>query len=140
MRRRTIGTVAKAAGVNVETIRFYERKGLIIRPEPVATSFREYPLETVERIRFVKRAQELGFTLAEIKDLLRLSDGEYGTRADVKDLAESKLSSIRQKINDLAQIENMLQELVDRCTGQGSVSECPIIRALSPNSSGFSRE
>lgn len=130
MSRQTIGTVAKAAGVNIETIRFYERKGLIQQPSPVSTSFREYPAGTVERIRFIKRAQDLGFTLVEIIDLLKLSDGENGTRAEVKRLAELKLGSIRKKIADLRQMETTLQDLVCKCSGRGNVPGCPIIQAL----------
>ena len=133
--RQTIGTVAKAAGVNVETIRFYERKGLLLQPKPISTSFREYPQGTVERIRFVKRAQELGFTLAEIIDLLNMSDGEGGSRADVKELADRKLGLIRQKIDDLRKMETTLRDLVDRCSGQGDTSGCPIIEALTSSES-----
>ncbi|MCC9601362.1 MerR family DNA-binding protein [Stieleria sp. JC731] len=130
MKRQTIGTVAKAAGVNVETIRFYERKGLVQKPVPVSTTFREYPPGTAARIRFIKRAQNLGFTLAEITDLLKLSDGDTGSRADVKRLAELKLVSIRQRIIDLQQMETTLQELVCQCSGRGDVRGCPIIQSL----------
>lgn len=130
----TIGKVAKAAGVGVETVRFYERRGLIERPSSVSTSFREYPAEAVEQIRFIKRAQELGFTLAEISELLQLACTTTSSRSDVKQLAQNKLSAIRKKIVDLQSIEATLSQLVKDCSGRGDLSGCPIIDAITNDS------
>lgn len=134
MKRQTIGTVAKQAGVNVETIRFYERKGLLEKPKPISTSFREYPSGTAERILFIKRAQELGFTLSEIGELLKLTQLDTPSRGEVKTLATTKLESIRQKISDLQRMESTLQQLVNQCSGRGGLTGCPIIKALSDSS------
>ncbi|EMI20428.1 MerR family transcriptional regulator [Rhodopirellula maiorica SM1] len=125
-----IGKLAKAANVNVETIRFYERRGLLHRPDPIKTTFREYPPEAVDRIRFIKRAKDLGFTLSEISDLLQLEQKTGASRREVKTLAESKLTIIRGKIADLQRIESTLSELVVQCSGRGSLSGCPIIQTM----------
>lgn len=126
----TIGKAAQAAGVGVETIRFYEKRGLVIRPELKGGKYREYPPTVVTRIGFIKRAQQLGFTLAEIQDLLRLSDTPDSNRRQVKDLAERKATSIRKKIADLQRMEKTLSRLVRDCSGHGEVAGCPIIEAL----------
>lgn len=130
MTRFTIGKVAESAGVGVETIRFYERRGLIEQPTPVRTSFREYPQAAVNRIRFIKRAQELGFTLSEVAELLLLSDKSGATRKSVKDLAAKKLLLIREKLDDLRHMEATLAKLVDDCSGKGPLHGCPIIEAI----------
>ena len=130
----TIGKLAKATGVNVETIRFYQRRGLLQRPDPIKTTFREYPPEAADRIRFIKRAKNLGFTLSEILDLIQLEQKTGASRREVKTLAESKLEIIRGKIADLHRIESTLSELVVQCSGRGSFSGCPIIQAMSHES------
>lgn len=130
MTRFTIGKVAQAAGVGVETIRFYQRRELIDEPRAISSSFREYPEAVVDRIRFIKRAQALGFTLEEIRDLLEFSDAPQRSRQDVKQLAEKKLVAIRQKLVDLQQMEVTLSKLVNQCSGRGSVKGCPIIEAI----------
>ena len=126
----TIGKVAQAAGVGVETIRFYQRRELIDEPLAISSSFREYPETVVDRIRFIKRAQALGFTLEEIRDLLEFSEAPQRSRQDVKQLAEKKLVAIRQKLADLHQMEVTLSQLVNQCSGRGSVKGCPIIEAI----------
>tara|TARA_R110002073_G_scaffold8761_3_gene46872 strand:+ start:21057 stop:21470 length:414 start_codon:yes stop_codon:yes gene_type:complete len=126
----TISKVAKAAGVGVETIRFYERKGLVDRPIPQRTAFREYPPPVVDRIRFIKRAQTLGFTLSEISELLELSERAGASRKRVKELASQKLAIIREKLSDLIQMEITLATLVEDCSGHGPVAGCPIIDAI----------
>ena len=131
MKRQTIGVVAGKAGVSVETIRFYERKGLIEKPQAISTTFREYPPGIVDRILFIKSAQALGFTLSEIAELLGLTKLESNSRSEVKFLAQDKLSSIRKKIESLQQIEATLENLVHQCSGQGSIVGCPIIEAIS---------
>ena len=130
MKRLTIGKVAQQAGVNVETVRFYQRKGLVERPVPKSTSFREYPSGTCERIVFIKRAQTLGFTLKEIAELLSLADNPSGKRSEVRALAEKKLNAIREKLLDLGRMEQTLSALVGKCSGRGRISGCPIIDAI----------
>ena len=125
----TIGRLAKAAGVGVETIRFYEKRGLLARPKAVG-AYREYPQEATERIRFIKRAQELGFTLAEIVELLQFADRPNADRREAKLFASQKVEEIRAKIEDLKAIEKTLSQLVERCSGHGPMEGCPIIETL----------
>lgn len=124
----TIGAFAKAAGVNVETIRFYQRKGLLPKPDKPYGSIRRYGEADVARVRFVKSAQRLGFSLDEVAGLLRLDDGAHCDEARV--LAEQKLEDVREKLADLQRIESVLAQLVDDCcASQGTVS-CPLIVSL----------
>ncbi|WP_176514536.1 Hg(II)-responsive transcriptional regulator [Pseudomonas ceruminis] len=124
----TIGAFAKAAGVNVETIRFYQRKGLLPEPDKPYGSIRRYGETDVARVRFVKSAQRLGFSLDEVAGLLRLDDGAHCDEARV--LAEQKLEDVREKLADLQRIESVLAQLVDDCcASQGTVS-CPLIVSL----------
>lgn len=134
MSKLTIGKVAESAGVGVETIRFYERRGLVEQPKKLG-GFREYPGATVERIRFIKRAQELGFSLAEIEQLIALNDDQSGSRAEVKQLAGRKLEEIREKIQDLKRLAATLSELHKRCSGRGSIAGCPIIESITKSPS-----
>lgn len=123
-----IGGFAAAAGVNVETIRFYQRKGLLPRPRRAYGSIRRYGAADVARVKFVKSAQLLGFSLQEIADLLALEDGTRCAEARVA--AEQKLEDVRAKIEDLRRIESVLAQLVDRCgSGRGTIT-CPLIAAL----------
>jgi len=123
-----IGGFAAAAGVNVETIRFYQRKGLLPRPRRAYGSIRRYGGADVARVKFVKSAQLLGFSLHEIADLLALEDGTRCAEARVA--AEQKLEDVRAKIEDLRRIESVLAQLVDRCgSGRGTIT-CPLIAAL----------
>lgn len=124
----TIGAFAKAAGVNVETIRFYQRKGLLAEPQRPQGGIRRYGQADVARLSFVKTAQRLGFSLDEIAELLRLEDGTHCTEASR--LAEYKLQDVRAKLADLARIESALSELVSACqAGKGEVC-CPLIASL----------
>lgn len=126
----TIGKVAKQTGVGIETIRFYERNGLINDPPRRASGYRQYPSDTVERIRFIKQAKELGFTLAEVEELLSLKVSPGKTCADVKRKADQKMSDVEAKIKQLGQIRRALQALTKQCTGRGPTSDCPILDAL----------
>ena len=126
---RTISKLAKALGVNVETIRFYERQGLIDQPNKPETGYRHYPDETVNRIRFIKRAQGLGFTLDEIANLLSLNDRPCG---QVQELAEHKLSAVKEKMADLRRLEKALNALLKQCRSNDDDSHCPIIDSLLP--------
>lgn len=124
----TIGRLARSAGVNVQTIRFYQRLGLIAKPPRPSGGVRRYSSDTVVRIKFVKRAQALGFSLDEIALLLGLSDGEHC--AETKALAEKKLTTVEEKISDLVAIQNALKALVAECSKGSRSSGCPIIDAL----------
>ncbi|GAB4179314.1 MAG: Hg(II)-responsive transcriptional regulator [Erythrobacter tepidarius] len=124
----TIGIFAKAAGVNVETIRFYQRKGLLPRPEKPHGSIRRYGEADVTRVRFVRSAQRLGFSLNEIAELLRLDDGTHCGEASR--LAEHKLEDVREKLADLARMEAVLSELVRACHARKGKVSCPLIASL----------
>ncbi len=124
---RTIGRLAEEAGVNVETVRYYQRQGLLSHPPRPQQGFRQYPPESVERIRFIKRAQRLGFTLPDIRELLDLDDGHC---EEVQALAEKKLAEMDARIRDLSRMRESLSELLQQCrAGQGS-PQCPLIRSV----------
>ncbi len=123
----TIGVVAKAAGVNVETIRFYQRKGLLSEPDKPYGSIRRYGPADVARVKFVKAAQRLGFSLDEVAGLLTLDDGTHCDEA--RELAEQKLADVRAKLAGLRRIERVLARLVRDCARHGTVS-CPLISTL----------
>ena len=124
----TIGEFAALAGVGVETVRFYQRKGLAPEPPRAVGAIRRYGAADVERLRFVKSAQSLGFSLDEVAELLRLEDGTHCKEASY--LAESKLADIRGKLAELSRIEAALSGLVKAChVGRGKVS-CPLIAAF----------
>ncbi|TAL90301.1 MAG: Hg(II)-responsive transcriptional regulator [Candidimonas sp.] len=124
----TIGTFAKAAGVNVETIRFYQRKGLLPEPDKPYGSIRRYGKVDVTRARFVKSARRLGFSLDGIAELLKLDDGAHCDEASL--LAEHKLQDVREKIVDLSRMETVLSELVRACHARKGNLSCPLIASL----------
>ncbi len=126
----TTGEVAKQGGVNLESIRFYERERLLPKPPRTASGYRMFAPDDVRRIRFIKRAQELGFSLKEIKELLALRFDADTSCADVRQRAEAKLSDIDQKIADLRRMKKALARLTTACPGTGSTSECPILESL----------
>ena len=126
----TIGELAKSTGVGVETIRFYERKRLIAQPERPASGYRRYDDEAARRIRFIRQAQELGFTLAEIRQLLELRLDPRRSCADVRAEAERKIESIDGKLTSLGVMRNALLEITRSCSGEGPTSECPILDAI----------
>lgn len=130
MSAMTIGQLAKSAEVGVETIRFYEREGLIEEPPRRASGYRQYPAETVERVRFIRRAKELGFTLKEIKELLSLRAAPRTRCADVRRRAEAKVRDIDEKVRTLQAMRKALTKLIAECSGQGPVTDCPILEAL----------
>ncbi|WP_238134241.1 Hg(II)-responsive transcriptional regulator [Calderihabitans maritimus] len=136
MKGLTISQVAKQVGVNVETVRYYERLGLISKPPRTESGYRLFPHEVIGRIKFIKRAQELGFTLSEINKLLGLADSENFDCHEVRQFASQKLREIESKIRDLEKIKIVLQDLSSRCPGQGSISQCPIIETLSGEGGG----
>ena len=124
----TIGVLAEAAGVNVETIRFYQRKGLMPEPEKPYGSIRRYGAAELARVRFIKSAQRLGFSLEEVGELLKLEDGARCSEA--RQLAEQKLVDVRQKLSDLQRIESVLAGLVARCSAVRGRVNCPLIASL----------
>jgi len=132
MESLTIGKVARLAEVGVETIRFYERKGLIDEPPRRESGYRQYPKETISLIRFIKRAKELGFTLREIKELLelRVDSSATATCDEVRNLAKEKIASVRDKIRMLQRMEAALTRLVGSCQRRVVTSNCPILEAL----------
>jgi len=131
MTAMTISKVAKKAGVGIETVRFYERKGLVDQPlKPPSGGFRVYPAETAERIRFIRQAQELGFTLREIQELLSLRTDPATDCADVRERAQTKLDEVNRKIALMKGIQTALKKLIAACPGQGALRVCSIIDAI----------
>ncbi len=124
----TTGALAREAGVHVETLRYYERRGLLPEPPRRPSGYREYPESAVALVRFIRRAQALGFTLREIEELLALrslSDCDA-----VRRVAEAKLADIEVRLRDLRRLKRVLRELTDRCREEGSAGHCPIVEAL----------
>lgn len=130
MNELTIGIVAKQTGVAVETIRFYERQGLLAEPARRPSGYRTYAPPVVRRLRFIKRAKALGFSLREIGDLLSLRVDGNSTRADVRARASAKIGEIEVKLRQLDQMKHALESLAASCTGKGPTGECPILEAL----------
>ena len=127
----TIGQLAKKAQVNIETVRFYERRGLMPEPKRTKSGYRQYTMQDVSRLLFIKRAKALGFTLKEISELLSLKIDENSLCGEVKELALDKIEAIEEKIHDLQKIKKKLQELVNLCESETKTSsECPILEAL----------
>ncbi len=137
MERDTLrtGQVAARAGVNIQTLRFYERRGLLKVPKRRPSGYREYPVDAVRRIRFIKHAQELGFTLREIEELLRLRDDQRASCSEVQASAQAKIAQMEQKIRHLRAIKRALDVLVRSCTRDGATRECPILEALDEQTS-----
>jgi Zn(II)-responsive transcriptional regulator len=126
----TIGRIAKGAGIGIETVRFYEKEGLIDPPARTRSNYRIYPQSDMLRLRFIKRAKKLGFTLKEIKELLSLQLDPQATKAEVKQQTEAKIADIELKIKDLTRMKEVLESLDACCNGQGPTSDCPILGAL----------
>lgn len=124
----TIGVLADLAKVNVETIRFYQRKGLVPEPERPYGGIRRYTDADLGRVRFIKASQRLGFSLDEVGELLKLEDGTHCEEA--RDLAEHKLHNVREKLADLRRIETALSQLVARCGSARGAVKCPLISSL----------
>lgn len=125
-----IGEVAERGRVNLETIRYYEREGLLPKPPRLPSGYRMFPESAVSRIRFIKRAQELGFSLAETRELLSLRFDPNSDCSDVQRLARAKLNDIEQKIRALQSMKRVLRSLAEACPGCGPSTDCPIIESL----------
>lgn len=126
----SIGQLAKRAGVGVETVRFYEREGLLAEPERRQSGYRQYQSDTVNRLLFIRRAKELGFTLKEISELLSLRVDEDKTCADVRQQAEAKIADIEDRIRTLQRMKRALAKVTRQCSGSGPTSECPILESI----------
>ena len=136
MEHLTIGELAKRGGVNLETIRYYERVGLLQKPPRTAAGYRIFPDDAPRRLRFVKRAQELGFSLREIKELLALRIESGKTRDDVRRRARDKIAQIDEKLRGLRRMKSALVKLTAACHGNGPVSDCPILEGLDQGPEG----
>lgn len=128
-----IGELARRAGVGVQTVRYYERRHLLPTAARRASGYREFTPAALDRLRFIRRAQELGFTLTEIAELLALRLDPHTTAADIKARAEQKIEDINRKLRDLERIRHALGHLAGRCRGgHAPTGECPLLEALGP--------
>ena len=125
-----IGQVAKETGLSVHGVRFYEREGLLEKPAREPSGYRNYSPDVVPRLRFVRRAKELGFSLQEISELLALEGATDASASDVKRLAQTKLSDLEERIRALQRMRRALRKVLEECPGQGPTSGCSILRTL----------
>jgi MerR family mercuric resistance operon transcriptional regulator len=130
MDKLSIGELARQAKVNIETIRYYERRGLISEPPRNKSGHRQYTVEAVRRTDFIKRCQTLGFSLKEIEEILELRITPESTCADMKSRVSEKLMDVDKKINELDKIRDALSRLLKRCSGKGPIGNCPILEEL----------
>jgi MerR family transcriptional regulator, copper efflux regulator len=126
----SIGQISKQSGVSVETIRYYEREGLLEKPERKESGYRQYNEGVLDRLSFIQQAKNLGFTLSEILELLSLEIKTGTTSKDIKQMAQSKLDNIEEKIRLLKRMQRTLKDLVTQCSGKGTVEQCPILNAI----------
>jgi MerR family transcriptional regulator, copper efflux regulator len=137
MKALTISKAARQAGVGIETVRFYERQGLIEQPpKPLGSGVRTYSPDMVARIRFIKEAQQIGFSLREIRELLTLRADPSADCSDVREQAVTKLEGVRRKIEQLQQIGAALETLIAACPGRGGLQACSIMDALTQRPNG----
>ncbi|MFQ5736451.1 MAG: MerR family DNA-binding protein [Thermodesulfobacteriota bacterium] len=125
-----MGRLARLAGVNVETIRYYERRGLLPVPGRTRAGYRDYPPDAARVVRFIKRAQGLGFSLKEIEELVPLSGDSGSTCGDIRDTAQRRLDDIEMKISQLQSMRGTLKRIVKTCPGKGPLSNCSILESL----------
>lgn len=125
-----IGGVAEQGGVNLQTVRYYEREGLLPKAPRLPSGYRSFPESAVRRVRFIKHAQELGFSLAEIRDLLFLKEDEGAGAQEMRERAKAKIAAIEEKIRTLRAMKDALTALAEQCPGCGPLTECPILDAL----------
>jgi MerR family copper efflux transcriptional regulator len=131
METMTIGRLAKAAGVNIDTIRYYERNGLLPSAARRVSGYREYDGAAVARLRFIRRAKDLGFSLSDIAELLSLSSDRRNDMQGVKRKAEQHAAEVERKIAELERMRRGLETLIAACPGHGELAHCPIVAALS---------
>jgi MerR family copper efflux transcriptional regulator len=130
MAAMTIGRLAKDAGVNIDTIRYYERNGLLPKPVRRASGYREYTAADLDRLSFIRRSKDLGFSLAEIAELLSLTAARTNDMRGVKKKAEERLEQVEFKIKELQRVRRGLKTLIAACPGHGELDGCPIVAAL----------
>ncbi len=130
MKPLTIGRLAREAGVNLETVRYYERRGLLQKPPRSASGYRLFPSDAARRLRFIRRAQDLGFSLKEIRELLSLRVSRRTTSKDIRTRTESKIADIEARIKSLESMKSALRKLMNGCEGCLPLSECPILESL----------
>ncbi len=130
MEELSTSQLARVGGVNLETIRYYERRGLLAKPARTPSGYRIFPSDAARRLRFIKRAQELGFSLNEIRELLALRMRPGAKQGDIKSRAEAKIADIEQKIQALQAIKRSLRQMTERCDACGPLPECPILESL----------
>jgi MerR family transcriptional regulator, copper efflux regulator len=130
MKSLTIGRLAKQAGVNLETVRYYERRGLLPKPPRSASGYRLFPSDAARRLRFIRRAQELGFSLKEIRELLSLRVSRTTTSKDIRARAEAKIADVEAKIKSLEAMKKTLNKLTKVCDGCSPLAACPILDSL----------
>jgi len=126
----TIGKLAKHADVSIDSIRFYERKGLLEEPTRTESNYRVYSREAAKRLRFIKKVQKLGFSLGEIHELLAVSHDSSASKADIKQITREKIADVRSRIEDLTRMLKALEQLDGCCDGHGPLGECPILKSL----------
>lgn len=136
MEKFNIGLLAKKAKVNVQTVRYYERRGLLPEPPRRESGYRQYSLADLARLKFIRHAKELGFSLKEIEELLSLRVDPNTTCADVKRRTEAKIDDVEEKIRALQRIRDALTHLAGLCRGRGPLSECPILEAFNSRNLG----
>lgn len=129
-----IGDLAKRAGVGIDTVRYYEREGLLPQAQRRSSGYRMYDVDDIQRLRFIRRAKALGFTLPEVRELLALSSREDGDMAAMKAAARQKLADVDAKIAELTRIRDGLDALIEVCPGQGVLARCPILNAIAEES------
>lgn len=134
-----IGTVAKRTGLGIETIRYYERQGLLDQPARKASGYREYDEQVIARLAFIMRSKELGFTLGEIRELLGLWFDASTTCCDVRRKAEQKIRDVETKIKSLQSIKRSLKQLIDQCQQRGTLEECPLLQGLMIQETGSNK-
>lgn len=132
----TIGQLAKQAGVNVQTVRFYERQGLIAPPQRTASGYRQYTSDTLRRLHFIRHAQDIGFTLREIDELLALRLDADTSCSDIQERAFAKIEEIEHRIARMEQMKQALLALAEQCGAEKAVSDCPILDALDAQTNG----
>lgn len=130
MKSIRIGQLAAQAHVSVDTVRYYERAGLLPSPSRTASGYRTYPAGTVERLQFIRRAKDLGFSLDEIRDLLALSDQRGTGVSEIREIAARRLADVETRLAELSRLRDGLKQLVDACPGHGDPDACPIVNAF----------
>jgi DNA-binding transcriptional MerR regulator len=130
-----IGEIAKRSGISIETIRYYEREGLLLEPERRPSGYRQFDESTVERLEYIRRAKDLGFTLAEIRDLLELSFAAHVGCNHIRPRAEAKVVDIERKIRSLQQMKRSLEKIIRHCRAKNSADDCPLLHKPKPKTS-----